>query len=54
MESEFRKIMSYDSLTGMTIIVMFKDEYGIDISDADYKSMKTVQELYDYVILKTK
>ncbi|MCX6226036.1 MAG: acyl carrier protein [Bacteroidia bacterium] len=53
-DSDFRKIESYDSLTGMTIIVMLKDEYGVDISETDYKSKKTVRELYDYVILMTK
>jgi len=54
MSCDFREIDSYDSLTGMTIVVMLKDEYGIDISEADYKSMKTIQELFDYVLLKTK
>ena len=49
MTSEFRQIGSYDSLTGMTIMVMIKDEYGIDISEADYRSKKTIQELYDFV-----
>jgi acyl carrier protein len=50
MASEFRQIGSYDSLTGMTIMVMIKDEYGIDISEADYRSKKTIQELYDFVL----
>ena len=50
MASEFRQIDSYDSLTGMTIMVMIKDEYGIDISEADYRSKKTIQELYDFVL----
>lgn len=54
MESDFRKIESFDSLTGMTIIVMLKDEYGIDISEVDFKSKKTIRELFDYVLMKTK
>ncbi|MBJ2126451.1 acyl carrier protein [Flavobacterium sp. IB48] len=53
MSTEFRQLDSYDSLTGMTIMVMIKDEYGVDISESDYRAKKTVQELYDYVLLKT-
>ena len=49
MESEFRQVDSYDSLTGMTIMVMLKDEYGVDISEEQYRSKKTIQELYDFV-----
>jgi len=52
MSTEFRQLDSYDSLTGMTIMVMIKDEYGVDISESDYRAKKTVQELYDYVLLK--
>ena len=45
----FRQIESYDSLTGMTIMVMIKDVYGIDLSDSEYKSQKTVENLFDLV-----
>ena len=45
----FRQIESYDSLTGMTIMVMIKDIYGIDLSDSEYKSQKTVEDLFDLV-----
>lgn len=51
MSSEFRQIDSYDSLTGMTIMVMIKDEYGVDINEAAYRSKKTIQELFDFVAL---
>ena len=54
LDSDFRKVDSYDSLTGMSMIVMLKDEYGIDISEADFKSKKTIRELFDHVLLKTK
>lgn len=50
--SNFREVDSYDSLTGMTIMVMLKDEYGVDISDEEYRSKKTVQDLYDFVVSK--
>lgn len=51
MNTEFRQLDTYDSLTGMTIMVMIKDEYGIDISEEEYRSKKNLQELYDFIIL---
>ena len=51
--SNFREIGSYDSLTGMTIMVMVKDDYGIDITEAEYRSKKTLQELFDFISEKT-
>ena len=49
LDMDFRQIESYDSLTGMTIIVMIKDMYGIDLSDAEYKSQKTVEDLFNLI-----
>ena len=49
LNTDFRQIESYDSLTGMTIMVMIKDVYGIDLSDSEYKSQKTVENLFDLV-----
>lgn len=46
-ESEFRQIGSWDSLTGMAILVMIKDDYGVDISAETFKTLKTVREVYD-------
>ena len=43
---DFRKIESYDSLTGMTIMVMIKDIYGIDLSESEYKAQKTIEDLF--------
>lgn len=51
-DSVFRDQDSYDSLTGMTIMVMIKDEFGIDITENEYRSKKTISELYDFVIEK--
>ena len=51
-DDDFRKIESYDSLTGMAILVMIKDELGIDLTDEEYKSLHTVKAIYEYVISK--
>ncbi len=47
LNSNFRDVDSFDSLTGMAIIMMIEDEYGKKIEDQEFKSCKTVQELYD-------
>lgn len=53
-DSDFRKIESYDSLTGMTILVMLKDDFGVDITEAEYKTKITVGDLYEYVLTHKK
>lgn len=52
-DDNFRDFGSYDSLTGMTIMVMIKDEFGYDITEADYRAQKTIQQLYDLVTSRT-
>lgn len=50
--TEFRKIGSWDSLTGMAVLVMIKDEYGIDMADTDLKKCKTVADIFEFVSSK--
>jgi acyl carrier protein len=45
-KDDIRKNDSYDSLTGMAILVMIKDEYGVDISELDFKNQKSIADLY--------
>ncbi|RZJ65405.1 MAG: acyl carrier protein [Flavobacterium sp.] len=52
-DDNFRDFGSYDSLTGMTIMVMIKDEFGYDITEADYRNQKTIQQLFDLVTSRT-
>ena len=48
-ETTFRDIGSWDSLTGMAVLVMIKDEYGVDMSETDIKKCHTVQDIFDFV-----
>ncbi len=48
-DDDFRNIESYDSLTGMAILIMIKDNFNIEISEEDYKKLHTVKELYNYI-----
>ncbi len=47
--TEFRKIDSYDSLTGMALIVMIKDNFGIDIDDDRWRTLLTVKDVFDHI-----
>jgi len=51
-DDDFRKTDSYDSLTGMAILVMIKDEFRIDITDNEYKSIHSVSELFEFINTK--
>jgi acyl carrier protein len=48
-ETEFRQVGSWDSLTGMAVLVMIKDDYGVDISAETLKTLKYVKEVYELV-----
>jgi acyl carrier protein len=48
-DDDFRDIESYDSLTGMAILIMIKDNFNIEISEEDYKKIHTVKELYNFI-----
>jgi acyl carrier protein len=49
-ETIFRDLDDWDSLTAMAVIAMVVDEYGVKISDDDFKNLKTIQEVYDFII----
>jgi acyl carrier protein len=45
----FRTLSTWDSLTGMAIITVIQDDYGINIPVNDFLKLTTVRELFDYV-----
>lgn len=49
LDSNFRDLDSFDSLTGMAIIMMIEDEYGKQVTDDEFKSSKSVRELFELV-----
>jgi acyl carrier protein len=49
-ESEFRQLGSWDSLTGMAVLVMIKDNYGVDIPVDNFREMKTVYDVYSFIL----
>lgn len=50
METEFRKLDGWDSLTGAAVQIMINDNYNSEIPDIDFKNAKTVKDLYQLTI----
>jgi acyl carrier protein len=48
-DTDFRQIDSWDSLTGMAVLVMIKDDYGVDITAETFKTLKTVKDVYSLI-----
>jgi acyl carrier protein len=49
-ETEFRKLGSWDSLTGMAVIMMIEDEYQVKVENDTFRKFTTVGNIFDYVI----
>lgn len=49
-DSEFRQIDSWDSLTGMAVLVMIKDVYKVDVPVEAFRGLKTVRDVHTFVI----
>ncbi|MDB5141275.1 MAG: putative acyl carrier protein [Mucilaginibacter sp.] len=50
----FRELPTWDSLTAMCIQTMILDDYQVKLSDQDFRSMQTVQEIFDFIENKKK
>jgi len=46
---KFRSLETWDSLTGMAILSIIQDEYGVDIPVDEFTRLETVNELFVYV-----
>lgn len=46
---EFRQLDTFDSLTGMAMLGIIKEDYKVDIPVNEFKKMNTINELYDYI-----
>ena len=47
MEDEFRTYDEWSSIAYLSVIAMMDDEYDTQIEEADFKKLRTVQDLYD-------
>lgn len=53
-EDEFRNLDEWDSLAVLSILAMINEEYDITIPRNDFEKLKTIQDLYEYIIKKSK
>ena len=47
MEDEFRTYDEWSSIAYLSVIAFMDDEYDTQIEEADFKKLRTVQDLYD-------
>lgn len=47
MEDEFRNYKEWSSIAYLSVIAMMDEEYGVQIEEADFKKLRTVQAIYD-------
>ena len=50
--TDFRELEEWSSLSGLAIISMIDDEFDKQITGADLRSVKTIEELYNLVLAK--
>lgn len=47
MNDQFRDYDEWDSLVYLSVIAMFDEEYDIQIEEADFKKLRTVNDLFN-------
>jgi len=52
MEDEFRNYPEWNSIAYLSIIAFMDEEYDTQLEEAEFKQLKTVQDMYDACIKK--
>ena len=47
MQDEFREYPEWSSIAYLSVIAMMDEEYGVQIEEAEFKKLRTVQALFD-------
>jgi acyl carrier protein len=53
-EDEFRNLNEWDSLAVLSILAMINEEYDVTIPRNDFEKLKTIQDLYLYIVQNKK
>lgn len=48
--TNFRMLPSWDSMTGMTILLMIEENFNLKIDSEQFKKLTTIENLYNYII----
>ena len=51
-ETKFRELKEWSSLTGLSVISMVEEEFDIQLTGADIKSVNSIEELYNLIASK--
>lgn len=51
-ETRFRELEDWSSLSVMSLIVLFDEEWGKEIGDKDIKNCQTIEDLYNLLDVK--
>ena len=49
-ETEFHELDEWSSISVMLLIAFFDDEFGKEITTADIRGAKTIQDLYNFAV----
>ena len=49
MNDNFRDYDEWDSLAYLSVIALLDEEYDVQIEEAEFKQLKTIQDIYDAV-----
>lgn len=49
MSDEFRDYEEWDSLTYLSLIAMLDEEYDLQIEEAEFKKLRTVEDLFNAI-----
>ena len=50
MGDEFRNYDEWSSLAYLSVVAMMIENYGVQIEQADFKRLKTVQDIFDICV----
>lgn len=48
-ENKLRDLSGWDSMTGMTILLMIEENYKLKIDNDQFKKLITIEDLYSYL-----
>jgi len=48
-DTEFRTLPEWDSMAYLSIIAMLDEEYEIQIENAEFKTLKTLKDIINYI-----
>lgn len=52
-DDEFRNYEEWDSLASLSLVSMLDDEYGLNISYNELEKMKTVKNIFNFIVSKS-